>query len=156
MSKAEVFERLKKLSTALGSEIDQDMLMLYTEAISVYPIEQVRIAINQAFLTSRKFPPPAVLIDLIDPVSSEAVLLMEKITYSIREFGLWRSSEAAEHIGTRGWEVVNSIGGWSYLCNSKPDQLSFLKSKIQEVLKSKKHQSIKNSLIEKQQARIDL
>lgn len=156
MPRKEVFERLKKLATALGSEIDRDMLMLYTEAISIYPIEQVRIAINQAFLTSYKFPPPVVLIDLIDPVSSEAVSLTKKITDSIREFGMYRSPEAAEHIGARGWEVVNSLGGWLYLCNSKPDQLSFLKSKIQEVLKSKKHQSIKKSLIEKQQARIDL
>lgn len=146
MSKAQIFERLKKLATALGSEIDQDMLKIYTEAISHYPLEKVKTAINQAFLTCHKFPAPVVMIELIEPTKSEATILTEKILKAAIQYGTYQHEKAKKSIGERDWALIESLGGWGYICGMHESQIPFLKNKVQEMLLARREQRQKEIL----------
>lgn len=106
-----------------GKELEDEQIKMFVELFNDFPKE----AVVQAYKLYRsdsknKFMPyPAQIIGLLDPElepEEEARLIAGRITESITKFGWCSSSKAREYIGEIGWSVVESWGGWVYICEN--------------------------------------
>lgn len=67
----------------------------------------------------RQMPMPADIKSFLDPKvsdDSEAEIVAGKIQKAISSFGHTNPGQAKEYIGDLGWRVVDSYGGWYYIC----------------------------------------
>jgi len=70
---------------------------------------------------SKTFPLPAQIRDMISPTvnhDAKAREIAGRIQHAITRFGYSNPQEAQNYIGEVGWDVIQSSGGWSYLCQN--------------------------------------
>lgn len=70
---------------------------------------------------NRNFPLPAQIREIIEPEINPETASREissRIMEAVHKFGYARGEDAKEFIGRIGWTVVESFGGWDYICKN--------------------------------------
>ncbi len=91
---------------------------------------------------SRRFPIPADIIELCRPQASDESLAKEaagRILDAITRFGYMRGDEAQIYIGSLGWSVVKSFGGWRNVCENHGVEFNALTFQAQARELAKSH-----------------
>lgn len=99
------------------------VLAMYVEDLEDLDFEKVMEALKvyRRDPRNRAMPLPAQIRDILTPAVTHAqvgrevsALILEAIT----KFGYANSADAQEYIGSIGWSIVKSFGGWNYLCTN--------------------------------------
>lgn len=103
--------------------IEDHVLALYVEDLADLPFAAVAQAIKQVRLNPKttRFPLPAMIRQQITPSESpedQGRILSGKVVDAIRRLGWANESAARQSLGDRGWQLVELMGGWQFLCQS--------------------------------------
>lgn len=129
MSDVKELKKMILLTAAYyNREIGDEVLSMMADDLMDLPISQLAVAFKSYRMNpnNRYFPMPAQIRDLINPVQSteaEARAIAGRIQQAIVNHGYSNPEHAKELIGDVGWKIVQSYGGWSYLCQSHGIQL---------------------------------
>ena len=104
-------------------KLDPQVLSMYVDDLIDLPLNAVIEAYRRyrRDQKNRTMPLPAQIRDIVQPASSpesEAREAAAKITQAIVTFGYSNGSDARILLGEKAWSVVQSFGGWNYLCTN--------------------------------------
>lgn len=96
---------------------------------------------------NRFFPSPSQMREYLDKKVSPddfGKVVAGKIILSVKKFGWNKPQEAKEFIGSEGWDVVETWGGWEYICQNLGDSISIttFQAQTRDLVKSNKHTEI--------------
>lgn len=106
-----------------GRALSEPVLEMYYEDLCDLPTDQVAAAYKtyRRDPKNKTFPLPAQIRDLVDPSptpEADARAVSGRISEAIVRFGHSNGNEAKLFIGQVGWDIVQSWGGWAYLCQN--------------------------------------
>lgn len=114
---------LVNLAVYYGRPITKEVVsMMVDDLEELSPMEiQTAITKYRRDPKNRQFPLPAQLLAIVRPAvdpDSAAREIAARINHAIVKFGWCNAREAENYIGEIGWNIVESSGGWSYLCQN--------------------------------------
>lgn len=140
----EISRHLKIMADFFGKALEPSSIVWMTDLLlSKFPAADILVACANYILdkNSKGFPFPGQLIELIkqnkgiseDP-EAESRIAVSLIIAAMSKYG-WPSPEKAKtYIGSLGWKIVESEGGWAQICaTTKTDQLPILKAQWREL-----------------------
>ncbi len=118
---------------------DEDVLDFWYQALQNIPLEILGPAIRK-LCTGLHFPTIADILKACgqvefteDDIAREFVA---KLVNYVARFGYTNEAEAKKEIGEKMWAVVESIGGWQYICNfDSYDDFNFMIPQWRETAK---------------------
>lgn len=126
MSPNELIE-LKKgivyMAAYYGRDLKDGVVQMMASDLEDLPYKEVAAA-YQAYRRNPKnktMPMPAEIRGMIQPIvnhDAKARDVASRIPHAITRFGHSNPEEARAYIGEVGWDIVQSSGGWSYLCQN--------------------------------------
>lgn len=121
-----------------GKDLTEEVVLLYSKALKDLPIRSVNQALMQWVQKSDRWPTIKDIRNLVNPELGDdlAQEVAGLIIKSISRFGHFNPLCAKEFIGDWGWLVVERLGGWSTICKTKEDQLSFLRNDARKLARS--------------------
>lgn len=116
---------LKIVTTAkyYSRQVDRDVVSMMIDDLSDLNLQDVLTAYDR-YRTNPKnkmFPMPAQIREILCPEinpESQGREIAARIQGAIVKYGYANPIEAKDYIGPVGWEIVQSYGGWSYLCEN--------------------------------------
>jgi hypothetical protein len=120
---AKLKETIILTASYYGKALSEPVLAMYVDDLSDLPTGDV-IAAYRDYRRNPKnvhFPLPAQIRGIVQPVvdpDSASREVAARINGAIVKFGSWRGEDARAYIGTVGWSIVESYGGWSALCEN--------------------------------------
>ncbi len=106
-----------------GREFKREVLAMMVSDLEDLSATAVLEALNtyRRDPKSKTFPLPAQIREMITPTinhDAKAREIAGRIQHAITRFGYSNAQEAQNYIGEVGWSVIQSSGGWSYLCQN--------------------------------------
>lgn len=112
-------------ATALyyGRKIEQQVLTMMIDDLIDLPVEQILEAYTMYRRNpkNRAMPLPAQIRDIVAPAANPESAAREaaaKITQAITRFGYSNPGPAKEFLGDATWSVIQTFGGWNFICTS--------------------------------------
>lgn len=138
MTKAVIFELLRKTAKIKGSDVDQERLALMTDLLSNYELDRIRVALNRIICNSPFFPDISEILKELDGNKSKdenANAVVGEIIKAIGMFGYYQKNAAKEYLG-QIWDIVISMGGWETVCNTPAENIQVFRAQAREMAKS--------------------
>lgn len=117
--------QLTKLSIAYGVEFPKEKASAFINSLIEFvpgSFEQYMTALNKYVAEGNTFfPSPIKLQKYVNPLEgpeSEGRAIASRIREAVSRYGWSNQAEAKFYIGPVGWKIVESSGGWSYLCEN--------------------------------------
>lgn len=106
-----------------GEKFEREVISMMVSDLADLPANDVLAAYEKYRRDpkSKFFPRPGVIRGMIQPEvnhDAKAREIAGRIPAAIVKFGYSNPAEAQSFIGEVGWDVVQSSGGWSYLCQN--------------------------------------
>lgn len=103
---------------------------LYWNLLSKFSLAEVQTALGRHMETSKFFPKPSELIELIDGGEDEqSMLAWSKVMEAVRNNGHYRVPQFDD---TAIGRAISAIGGWRTFCMIEIDQLAFTERRFRE------------------------
>ena len=118
--------KLTKVALLFGVEKTGEQISMFIQTMQEFFPSSCEKYINaiDVYCSDEKnkfFPTPVQLRGYIQGELSKRATGNEvatRIQYAISKFGYPNPKEAAEHIGELGWNYIQRLGGWEYLCQN--------------------------------------
>lgn len=144
---------LSTLSEYYGRQMARPVVMMMVEDLMEYSVDQIKMAVKKyrQDKNNTTFPIPAKLIAIMNPQTSEgseSIVAATEIINAITNFGWSNAEQAKDYLGELSWRIVETMGGWTYLCEN-------MGSKIQIGTFQAQARDLAKSLIERKKAGLD-
>ena len=120
-----------------GRELSDTVLSIWWEALRSFDLVAVREALSRHAMNpdaGQFLPKPAdVVRELHGTRGDAAALAWAKTIGAVRDHGSWRSVAFDDPIIHR---VVEDLGGWTWLCAQRPDEMSFVERRFRDAYRA--------------------
>lgn len=142
VSKKEFIQKLYTLSEILGDKITSERAEIYWDIFKDYSKEQLDKALNIIIKTSKFFPKPAEIIELIEgSLESKSTVAWEQVRKAIFEHGAYQSIIFADKVIHK---VIDLMGGWQKICSTLEDDMKWVEKDFTRFYRAYQNQPLKD------------
>ena len=121
VERTKVAQTIITIAHYYGRDFEKEVIAMMVEDLADLPATDVLRAYSEYRKEpkNRAFPLPAQIRDMIVPKKEiDGKEIATRINAAVVKFGWAGPLEAERYIGEIGWNVVDSFGGWSYICEN--------------------------------------
>jgi hypothetical protein len=132
-----IFNGLQQLALAYDQIISEERIVIYTENLIQYGIDQIKNSLRQCFEKNVRFPSLAEILNYINPElekKEEANEITGAIIECMRDFGRYRTGEVYHHVGPTGTLAIKRFGGWDLICNTPEVDMGTARAQLRDIV----------------------
>lgn len=136
-NRKKIFNGLQQLALAYDQIVSEERIVIYTENLIQYGIDQIKNALCQCLTKNTRFPSLAEILSYIKPEldkKEEANEIAGAIIECMRDFGRYRSGEAYYHVGPIGTLAIKRFGGWDLICDTQISDMGTVRAQLRDIV----------------------
>ncbi len=139
-----IFDMLVKFSMLFKDKIQRERIIIYSQELAIFEIDEIVSALNHLKFTCVYFPALSEIAQLIKPVKSEKDIANEKAVMILKaasNYSQYDKKSAEENLGEL-WPIAEAFG-WSLLTTIQNDQVSTTRAQLRDFCLAYKNPSYK-------------